>query len=191
MDERDRIIDFLNEAGMLARVPRSGFAQLGGYRQSVAEHSHRTTVIGMALAWRAGADAGRVAQLCAVHDLPEARTLDLHHLAKRYAQADESKAVADMTDGLAFGDAVRGLVEEYAAGETPEAVIAHDADQLELLLCLRELVEMGNTRAASWVGRTEARLRTEEARAWAAAIRETPGDRWWHAPGDGLEHGDA
>ena len=91
MDERGRIIDFLCEAGMLARVPRSGFAQLGGYRQSVAEHSHRMGVIGMALAWRAGADAGRVAQLCLVHDLPEARTLDLHHLAKRYVRVDEGR----------------------------------------------------------------------------------------------------
>ncbi len=191
MDERGRIIDFLNEAGMLARTPRSGFAQLGNYRQSVAEHSHRMTVIGMALAWRAGADAGRVSQLCAVHDLPEARTLDLHHLAKRYVTSDEAKAVADMTRGLAFGDEVRGLIDEYVACESAEAVLAHDADQLELLLCLRELIEMGNTRARVWVEQSEKRLRTDEARAWAAAIRETPGDRWWHAPGDGMADGDA
>lgn len=189
MDERDRIIDFLNEAGMLARVPRSGFAQLGGYQQSVAEHVHRAAIVGMSLAWRAGADAGRVAQLCLVHDLPEARTLDLHHLAKRYVKSDEGKAVEDMTRGLAFGDEVRGLIAEYAACETDEAALAHDADQLELLLCLRELVELGNTRAGSWVERTESRLRTDEARAWAATIREAPGDRWWHAPGDGLAGG--
>jgi len=186
MDERDRIVDFLNEAGMLARVPRSGFAQLGGYSQSVAEHSHRMAVIGMSLAWRAGADAGRVSQLCLVHDLPEARTLDLHHLAKRYVAADEGRAVDDMTRGLAFGDEVRSLISEYVACETPEAVLAHDADQLELLLCLRELVEMGNARAGSWAPRTESRLRTDEARAWAETIRSAPGDRWWHAPGDGL-----
>ncbi|MFI4898688.1 MAG: HD domain-containing protein [Phycisphaerales bacterium JB059] len=187
MDERERIVDFLHEAGMLARSARTGFAQLGEYTQSVAEHVHRTAVIGMSLAWTAGKDAVRVAQLCLVHDLPEARTLDLHHLAKRYVRVDEEAAVADMTRGLAFGGRVRELIAEYVACESEESVLAHDADQLELLLCLRELVEMGNTRAGSWVARAEARLRTETARAWAETVREAPGDRWWKAPGDGLD----
>ncbi len=184
MDERDRIVDFLNEAGMLARTPRSGFAHLGGYAQSVAEHVHRTAVIGMSLAWRTGADSGRVSQLCLVHDLPEARTLDLHHLAQRYVKIDEARAVDDMTRGLVFGDQVRALIDEYEACATPEAIAAHDADLLELLLCLREIIETGNTRAAAWVAPTESRLRTDEARAWAGAVRVAPVDRWC-AMGDG------
>lgn len=193
MGQVDRIADFFFEVGHLARTPRSGFAQLGEQadHQSVAEHCQRMAVIGMALAWRTpGADAGRVAQLCLLHDLPESRTLDLHHLAKRYVTVDERAAVDDLVAGLPFGDRVAGLIGEYEAGETLESRLAHEADVLELICALKELADHGNPGAQAWMDRSQERLGTDEARRLAAAIRSTPSDRWWQAimrPANGRE----
>lgn len=177
-----RDAEFCFEVGHLARTPRSGFAQLGQRidHQSVAEHSHRAAVIGMTLAWRTnGVDAGRVAQLCLVHDLPETRTLDLHHLAQRYTTVDERAAVDDLIAQLDFGDRVAALIDEYVAGQTPEARLAHEADTLELICALKELIDHGNPQARAWLDRAVDRLTTDAGRALARSIASTPSDRWW------------
>ena len=53
-DAMQRLTDFLNEVGMLRHTPRSGYAFLGSGRETVAEHSHRTAVIGYVLAKKIG-----------------------------------------------------------------------------------------------------------------------------------------
>ena len=62
-DAMQRLTDFLNEVGMLRHTPRSGYKFLGSGRETVAEHSHRTAVIGYALAQKTGADAARTVML--------------------------------------------------------------------------------------------------------------------------------
>ena len=52
-----RLADFLFEAGMLRKTPRTGYQFLGSGRENVAEHSFRTALIGYSLARMAGADA--------------------------------------------------------------------------------------------------------------------------------------
>jgi len=76
-------------------------------------------------------------------------------------------------------------VEDDEAGETAEARIAHDADRLELILCLKELMEAGNRRAESWITRTLDRLRTDSARHLAHAVLSTDPTRWAEDPGAG------
>ena len=56
-DAMQRLTDFLNEVGMLRHTPRSGYKFLGSGQETVAEHSHRTAVIGYVLAKKTGADA--------------------------------------------------------------------------------------------------------------------------------------
>lgn len=174
-----RIADFLFEAGMLAKLPRTGFAFLGSGDQSIAEHVHRTSVLGYVLATLEGADVGKVLTICLFHDLPETRTSDLNNVSKRYTKADEARALADQTRELPFGPEVRELVEEFEAQETPEARIARDADQLELLLSLKEQLDRGNKKAEKWVPYVLTRLRTETAQRLARVILETDSDGWW------------
>ena len=57
-DAMQRLTDFLNEVGMLRHTPRSGYKFLGSSRETVAEHSHRTAVIGYALAKKNGSGRG-------------------------------------------------------------------------------------------------------------------------------------
>ena len=174
------IANFLFEAGMLKRTPRTGFQFLGSGAESVAEHIFRTSLIGYTLAQLdADADAGRVVLLCLFHDIPEARTGDLNYVNKKYVKFDERRAVEDLARTLPFGDDYRSLHEEFAANLTREARLAHDADQLEMILALKEYKDLGNRYADEWYPATVKRLQTENARALAETIWETDSTRWW------------
>lgn len=174
------IANFLFEVGMLKRTPRTGFQFLGSGAQSVAEHSFRTAMIGYALAQMdEKADVGRVLQLCLFHDIPEARTGDMNYVNKKYVQVDELKAVADLAENLPFGDDYRETLEEFIARETYESQIAHDADQIEMVLSLKEHKDLGNRYADEWYPFAHLRLKTEIAKQLAETIWETDSSKWW------------
>ena len=174
------ITNFLFEAGMLKRTPRSGFQFLGTGAESVAEHIFRTTYIGYALGRIASeVDVNRLIKMCLFHDLPEARTGDLNYVNKKYVVADEEKAVKDLAALLPFGDEIRELIREYEEGKTKEAKLAKDADQLEMILALKEYKDLGNKYAEEWLGFSMKRLQTESAKSLARTILETDSSLWW------------
>ena len=171
---------FFFEVGMLKRTPRTGFQFLGSGAESVAEHSFRTAIIGFALARLDGqADVARVLQLCLFHDLPEARLGDLNYVNKKYVEADEQRAVDDLAATLPFGDEYRATLGEFAARKTREALLAHDADQLEMILALKEYKDLGNRYADEWYPFAVRRLKTDLARKLAESIWSTDSTRWW------------
>jgi putative hydrolases of HD superfamily len=173
-------INFLFEIGMLKKTPRSGFQFLGSGKESVADHSFRVALIGFALARLEGAcDPFRVACLCLFHDLPEARTGDLNYLNKRYVKVDEPEAMRDMTRFLPFADDVLELLEEYRSCATEEAKLAHDADQLDLILELKEQSDLGNRYALEWVHFARKRLQSEVGTRIAEEILNTEFNAWW------------
>ncbi len=174
------IANFLFEVGMLKRTPRTGFQFLGSGAESVAEHSFRTAMIGYTLAQLDGrADVGRVLQLCLFHDIPEARIGDLNYVNKKYVKPDEEKAVEDLARQLPFGDDYRSTLLEFMAKETHEAKLAHDADQLEMVLSLKEYKDLGNRYADEWYPFSLQRLQTEVAKQLAETIWETDSSKWW------------
>jgi putative hydrolase of HD superfamily len=182
-DARDRIVDFLFETGMLKRTPRSGWAFLpGAPTETVAEHSFRTVWVALVLASLDGTvDADRVARMALVHDLPEARTSDLNYVHQKYVAADERAAARDQMAGLPFGDELVELLEELEARESPEARIVRDADQLEMLLTLREAEAGGARQARDWMPAVVGRLHTDTARDLGRRIMEGDPSRWWFA----------
>jgi putative hydrolase of HD superfamily len=174
------IANFLFEAGMLKRTPRSGFQFLGTGAESVAEHIFRTTYIGYALGKLAsGVNVDRLIKMCLFHDLPEARTGDLNYVNKKYVTADEKQAVKDLAKTLPFGNEIQGLINEYEEGMTEEARLAKDADQLEMILALKEYKDLGNKYADEWLGFSMKRLQTESAKELARTILETDSSLWW------------
>ena len=174
------IAHFFFELGMLKRTPRTGFQFLGSGAESVAEHIFRTAMIGYTLARLDDrADAGRVVLMCLFHDVPEARTGDLNYVNKKYVRADENKAVEDLARSLPFGDDYRALHDEFMAKRSREALIAHDADQLEMILALKEHKDLGNRYADEWYPLNLQRLQTEVARRLAETIWTTDSSRWW------------
>jgi len=174
------IANFLFEAGMLKRTPRSGFQFLGTGAESVAEHIFRTTYIGYALGSMASdINVDRLIKMCLFHDLPEARTGDLNYVNKKYVVADEKRAVKDLAETLPFGKDIQELIREYEEGMTEEAKLARDADQLEMILALKEYKDLGNKYADEWLGFSMKRLKTERARDLAKVILETDSSLWW------------
>ncbi len=174
------IANFLFEAGMLKRTPRSGFQFLGSGAESVAEHIFRTSYIGYALGKLApGVNVDHLVKLCMFHDLPEARTGDLNYVNKKYVAANEDKAVEDLAQTLPFGNEIRELIREFNDGATIEAKLARDADQLEMILALKEYKDIGNRYADEWLEFSLKRLMTDAARHLAKTILETDSSLWW------------
>ena len=174
------IADFLFEVGMLSKTPRSGFYFLGSGKQSVAEHINRTVYVGYVLAsMEKDVDAGKVMKMCLFHDVAEARTSDLNWTHQKYVERHEDKAIADLTARVPFGKDMLATIEEYEERKSREAILAKEADQIELLLSLKEEVDTGNTRAKTWIPSLLKRLKTKSAKKLAAEIMKTDSDNWW------------
>jgi putative hydrolase of HD superfamily len=175
-----RSAQFLFEVGMLKKTPRTGYQFLGSGRESVADHSFRTAVIGYVLASQEpDADLNRVILMCLFHDLPEARTGDHNYVNKRYVRADEERAIRDQVRGLQFGDEIILLTREFNTEDTLEARLARDADQLDLILELKEQLDLGNPNAKDWLPFAVKRLLSESAKRLAQEILAAHSSEWW------------
>ncbi len=174
------VANLLFEARMLKDIPRSGFHFLGSGDESVADHSFIATFIGYVFSQMvAEADGLKLLQMCLIHDLTEARTGDLNYVQKKYLSVDEAQAIADLTEDLPFDKGLADLIEEFNAAETLEAQLAHDADQLALIVELKALHDAGNRGPKAWLPHVMARLRTDVGRKLAKQVLDTSSDEWW------------
>lgn len=173
--------DLVHELGMLARIQRSGLHFLGSGRQSVAEHSFRVACVAHILARRCGqpVDEARLLRLCLFHDLPEARIGDHNYVNRKYVRVDAPRLRGDLESASPLGPDLVALVEEFESGESLEAQLARDADQIELLALLREEADLGNPRATGWMPPCLQRIQTEAGKALAEEVCATPADHWW------------
>ena len=174
------IANLLFEAKMLKEIQRSGYHFLGAGNESIAEHSFSTTFIAYVMVQlNPEIDALKLISMCLLHDLPEARTGDLNTVSKTYVTADEAKALKDITRHLPFGSSIIGLIEEFNENLSMEAQLAHDADQLSLILELKYLSDIGYDPPDRWLPHVLKRIKTEVAMRIASSIMETHRDDWW------------
>jgi len=174
------IANFLFEMGMLKKTPRTGFQFLGTGGESVAEHVFQTIFIGYTLCkLETDADELKVMKMCLVHDLPGARTGDMNYVNKKYVTVDEKKAVKELTDTLFFGQDIKCAIDEFNEKTSLESRLAHDADQLALILQLKENGDLGNKYSQEWISFVLKRLCTETAKKVAQSILETDSAEWW------------
>jgi putative hydrolase of HD superfamily len=176
------LVDFLFEAGFLKRLARSGYPYLGSGAESVADHTCRTLYIAYVLGQLSdGIDMGRLLKMCLFHDFPEARTGDLNYVNKQYVESKEEKVLAELSDRLPFGEEIAALVREFNDKKTPEAILANDADQLDLLLHVKEQADAGNPQTGPWVEYAYERLSSDSARQLARLAMKTDSTDWWLA----------
>lgn len=176
------IAAFLFEAGHLKHIPRSGWLLLGIKQpETVAEHSFRVGLVGIALAALEGADPGRTAALCLMHDVHETRIGDVPSVGRAYVTTAVPEAVtAHQTSGMPteVAKTFQDLTAEYEATETLESKVAHDADKIETLL-QAAMYETQGYAAEPWRDTSIQALRTDSAKQLAQAIVTTDPRGWW------------
>lgn len=176
-----RTAKFLFEAMMLKRTLRTGYAFLGKGKESVAAHTYGTLIIAYVLSRiiEEPVNVERLLLLCLLHDLPEARTGDANAVHKKYVKILEDKAICDMLEGLDQGEEIAQILKEWKEADTIEAKLARDADQLDMLISLKEKMDLGSEDAKKWIHHVKRRLKTSCAKKMAEAILDEHWASWW------------
>jgi putative hydrolases of HD superfamily len=141
-DERfDRQLRFILEIDRLKGIARRSDVLGGARKENSAEHSWHVAMMALLLAEYADEpiDRARVVRLLLVHDLVEIDAGDtyIHDAAGNLSKPAREQAAADRLFALLPPDQgveLRGLWEEYEAGQTAEARFAGSLDRLMPLL---------------------------------------------------------
>ena len=178
--EMKHIANLLFEARILKDIDRSGYAFLGSGKESIAEHSFMTAFICFAMA---GIDpdinSEKLVTMALVHDIAEARTGDFNYVEKKYSKTDETKAISHLIQHLPFGDDIKNLIDEFNSGETKEAKLVKDADQISFILELKKQTDIGAKGPEKWLPIILKRLKTDTGKKIAQSVMETHWDEWW------------
>ncbi len=131
-------LEFLSYAGKLKAIPRTGWIDSGiPDSESVADHSYRTALTAMVLSDSFGLDTCRVMQMALLHDLAESIIGDLTPSQKQVDHAEqEDQAMQRILSLLSeeLRSSYWSIWREYQEQTTPEAVLVHDADKIEMML---------------------------------------------------------
>ncbi len=175
-----RIANLLFEVRILKDITRSGYAFLGSGRESIAEHSFMTAFICFAMAKLDNTiDCEKIVTMALVHDIAEARTGDFNYVEKKYSKVDEAKAISHLIKSLTFGSDIQTLLDEFNSGETVEAKLARDADQISFILELKKMDDTGVKGPEKWLPYVLNRLKTDTGKQIAKSIMKTDWDEWW------------
>lgn len=174
-----KIVSFIFETGLLNRFKRSGFDFLGSGNQNISSHSFRTSIISYVLAKRLKADSSIAVLLSLFHDIPETRTGDINYFQKKYIEKDELKAVNDIADNFPELEELPEMINKFNNDESIEAVIARDADVLELIFTLKEEQDAGNLQAEIWIKDAIKRLKLDESIKIAETALSVKSYDWW------------
>jgi putative hydrolases of HD superfamily len=143
-----KLINFFYEVGVLRKLKRSYILHMLQDVETVAEHSHRASVIAFTLAIEAGADPYKAMSMSVLHDLSETRTGDSNWHQKEYINQDEDKATQKQLALMGKSSKlVEDILSEYHQRQSLESKIAKDADNIEYILSLKELELQGNKEA--------------------------------------------
>ena len=179
-------LNFFAEAGLLKRVKRSGW-WVAGIKdpESVAEHSFRTAVIGFYLAYLEQANPFKVMTMALFNDIHESRINDLHKMGHHYIDFKEAekRVFHDQTTRLhkEVKEELASLRREYDGQETPESVLARDADILECLIQSKEYFDMGHKEAEHFFAKAPSHLKTASAQKVWREIAAWDSSDWWQS----------
>ena len=136
----DRLLTLFRTIHPLDRIPRAGYVMRGVTEpESVSAHSHFLGVLALLFVERypEAFNRDRVLAMALVHDLAEARLMDIPmpvadaHL-KEAKQAAEHAIAAEMLDGLPGN--LPALHEEFDRAETAEARLLRGLDKAQMMI---------------------------------------------------------
>ena len=94
-------------------------------------------------------------------------------------EAFERIVMEHALEGTGLQKDILSLWDELEEGKTVEAMLANDADHLDLILSLKEEEDMGNPYASKWLSNATKRLCTKEGQDLARAIMARDHTAWW------------
>lgn len=179
-----KIVNYFFEINVLKRMRRSG-SWIAGIQtpDTVAEHVFRTTQIGYVLAEMENVDSQKVALMCLFHDNAEVRIGDHHKIMARYFETEKAEkiAVKEQLENLPekIARKLEAFSTEFMEKKTPEAIVAKDADLLELALQAKEYLELGYHGKQNWLDNVKKHLKTKTAKKIFQAIEKGSLNDWW------------
>ncbi len=186
MEEKEKIkkiVNFFFELLHLKRVSRSGLTIIGIKDiDSVAEHVFVAAQIAYILGKMEGVNAEKAALMCLFHDNGEARIFDINLLQSIYFNEKdkaESKAFSNQIKDLPGKEGIEELHKEFEEKKTPEALIARDADKLELAVQAKHYLERGEKDAKIWIDKVRPSLKTESSKKLLNVIENSNPNDWW------------
>lgn len=134
------LIDFFNTVASLKKVPRQGWVDKMGLErpESVSDHTFSVTAMSLVLSETQNLDTLRVLKMSLIHDLAESITGDLtpNQIEKQEKAKLEQTAMEKILQELP--DDLRGqfseVWREFVDRKTPESILVHEADKLEMAL---------------------------------------------------------
>ena len=115
------------------------------------------------------------------HDISECRIGDVHKLANRYLNVDESKVVLDQTESLhSIGKKIYSLWQHVEDSDTDAGILAKDADYLECAVTACEYRAQGFDQAQEWLETIKKRLQTKSAKQLFEQLCIMEPHSWWY-----------
>lgn len=138
----------LFEALLLKRILRTGWQYAGAPHESIGEHSFGAAVCSIALSRMEGLSQAEEHSLLLqvlLHDLHEVRCGDLNAVTKKYCKADIKQAEKDLFFGTHLWPKPLPPLPKKVA------VLANDADKLDLLLTSLMNLKSGNENMRAFI----------------------------------------
>ncbi|HIH19012.1 TPA: HD domain-containing protein [Candidatus Micrarchaeota archaeon] len=159
----------LLESLSLKNLPRTGWVNAKAPRESVAEHTYGACLIALVLARMEGMGGkGESALLRRVllHDLHEARIGDLTPGQKAKQKPDEKKVEREMLGKTHLEKEIALLADDKLA------VLAKDADRLDMLLRAVENSNAGNRNMRRFIGAALGQIKSKSGKKLAKMALE-------------------
>ena len=134
------ILDFFKTAANLKKIPRQGWIDKLSLEnsESVADHSYSMAVIGMVISDLENYNSEKILKMILLHDLAESKIGD-------YTPKQLSKEKKNKLENNAFNEIIKSLPDsiksqylqiwqEYQENNSPESMIVHQIDKLEMAL---------------------------------------------------------
>lgn len=178
------IVALFFESGMLNRIQRTGpYAVNSRDHENVAEHCHRTLLVGYVLAKLEKVNVEKVLTMLLVHDIPETRIGDMNLITRLYINRDEGeeRAFIDQTKNLPsdIKNELRAAFKDFNGKSSKEAIVANDADLLECAVEAKELITKGFADMKNWLENIRKRVKTDSAKNLLKEIEELHPNKWW------------
>lgn len=143
------IIKFLEIAGILKRILRTGWVEVGVYQpESVADHTFRTAILCMLYADLEELNSLKLIRMALIHDLPEVAIGDLKPSEKSAETKEKEETAMKKILNLLPSEQRERYIKvwnEYQEGKTREAQAVRQLEKIEMALQAIEYQKAGST----------------------------------------------